>query len=254
MKTRKQTHNALIRDRAQTALGRLYHNATVTYPRDLRGRSDEYFESWFGDQAHFEIDYLQDGGAYGNNYRATLAHSANAGNLKSEKARAYYIARGMRAMRNERNDCGALTGWRALELAAGNNTLRRRLTEAFGARPLTRNNALWEYISDYGTLYTYGRGSRTLAPDGLWREDGRGHGCKAGPAEMSIPACVNLVRIVESFNAYVQSWCEGVPALWAEHCDNEDTEALAAKHKASAQKARETRERNAWACRGMVTV
>ena len=103
-------------------------------------------------------------------------------------------------------------------------------------------------------MFTYGRGSRTLAPDGLWREDGRGHGCKAGPAEMSIPACVNLVRIVESFNAYVQSWCEGVPALWAEHCDNEDTEALAAKHKASAQKARETRERNAWACRGMVTV
>ena len=39
METRKQKHHALIRDRAAEALADLYHNATVTYPRDLRGRS-----------------------------------------------------------------------------------------------------------------------------------------------------------------------------------------------------------------------
>lgn len=153
MKTRKQNHNALIRARAQSAIEDLYHNATVTYPRDLRGRTDDYFQDWFNSAAEQEIDYLQHGG-------------------------------------------------------------------------------------------------RTLAPDTLYSERGR---AKVDPAELSIPACVALIRIVESFNRIVGAWCKGVPELWREHCDYEDSETLAAKRKASAQKARETRERNAWACRGMVT-
>ena len=254
METRKQKHQALIRARAQSAVEDLYHNATVTYPHDLRGRSDDYFQSWFNAAAESEIDYLQSGGATPGDYRATLAAPCNAGKYKSEAARDYYIRKGMRAMRAERNDCGALTGWRALELAAGNTALARRLKKTYGARPLTRYDARWERISDYGKLYTYGRGGRTLAPDGLWRQDGRGHGRKVDPAELSILGCVDLIRIVESFNAYVAAWCEDVPELWREHCNYEDAENLAAKRKISAQKAHETRERNYWACRDVVTV
>ncbi len=250
MDTRKQNHNALIRARAQSAIEDLYHNATVTYPRDLHGRSDDYFQEWFNDAAEQEVDYLQHGGAYGHNYRATLAAPCNAGKFKSEAAQQYYIRKGMRAMHAEREDCGALTGWRVLEMAAGNVTLRRRLTKTFGARPLTRNNARWEQISEYGKLYQWGRGGRTLAPDQLYTDRGR---TKIDIAELSAPALVELIQIVESFNHYVSAWCKDVPEEWREHCDYEDTEDRAAKRKAAAKKARETRERNAWACRGMVT-
>lgn len=254
MSARKQAHNALIRARAESALADLYHNATVTYPRDLYGRTDDYFQLWFEGIVCFEIEYLQDGGAYGNNYHATLAAVCNAGKYKSECARQYYIAKGVRSMHAEREDCGALIGWHIIELAAGNITLRRQLTRTYGARPLQRSNSRWECISDYGTLYQYGRSGRTLAPDGLWREDGCGHGCKVDVVELSILACVDLIRIVESFNEYVRDWCKGVPDIWREHCEAEDQEARAEKRAASQRKARETRERNSWACRGVVTL
>lgn len=215
-KQKKAWQRAQVRDRAERALADLYHNATPSYPRDMHGRTADDFQSWFEGAAEFEIDYLQGGGAYGTDYRKTLAAECNAGRYKSAAAREYYVAKGMRAMRAERAKCAA-----------------------------------WERIEEYGDLYQYGRGGRTLAPDGLYSDR---RGGKWYPAEHSIADCVELIRIVESFNRYVARWCADVPELWREHCADEDAQALAEKRAAAARKAKETRERRYWEARDVCTI
>ena len=247
----RQDQKDAIRARAERAVADLYHNATLPYFPELYGRTEDYAQSWLEDTCRWEIAYLRDGGAYGKNYRKTLAADFNAGRYKSERARAYYIAKGMRAYAAEQNDCGMLTGWRVFELATGNEMLRRALAK-HGA--LRRNDAMWERITEYGELYQYGRGGRTLAPANLWRSDGRGHGPKFDAAEHSIDYCIELVCIVESFNRYVATWCASVPEQWREHCAEDDAQALADKRQRAAAKAKETRERNYWNARDVLTV
>lgn len=215
--TKTQRHEA-IRERARRALRDLYHNATPDYPRDF-GPYAEHFDQWLAGAAEFEVDYIQGGGAYGTNYRKTLASPANAGKLKSEQARGYYIAKGLRAMEQERADCGALTGWRVLELAAGNEKLARRLRKAFKGSAMTRNDAQWELIGEYGKLYQWGRGGRTLAPEQLIKQGGgSSFSIREDYAdELPIADVVDLIRVVESFNRYVGSWCASVPEQWAEY-------------------------------------
>lgn len=248
----KAANKALLYARAERALTDLYHNATITYPRDLYGRSDDYFQSWIDDAAQFEIEYIAGGGSTPGDYRATLAHPANAGKYKSAAARAYYIRKGLRDRNAERFDCGILTGWRVLELAAGNARLVKIMRGYPGA---TRNNALWERICEFGKLYQWGRGGRTLAPKYLVKQHGgSSFSIKDDYAEeMNPAACVDLIGVLESFNRYVGAWCTGVPWMWREHCETEDAEEKAAKVRASVRKAKETRERNYWAARDMVT-
>lgn len=69
----------------------------------------------------------------------------------------------------------------------------------------------------------------------------------------SVVTLLDLIRIVESFNARVQAWCDDVPEMWREHCAVQDAKALAEKREASARKAKETRERKYWAARGVIT-
>lgn len=244
----RQDQKDAIRARADHAVADLYHNATLPYFPELYGRTEDYAQSWLEDTCQWEIEYLRDGGAYGKNYRKTLAADCNAGRYRSERARAYYIAKGMRERTAEQNDCGMLTGWRVLELAAGNETLRRALAKHGATR---RNDAMWERITEYGKLYQYGRGGRTLAPDGLWNDRG---GPKWAAEEHSIADCVELIRIVESFNRYVTAWCSSVPEQWREHCAEEDAQALTDKRRAAAAKETETRERNYWNARDVMTV
>ena len=203
----KPENRKLLEARAESAVRAMYHNATPTYPRDF-GAYAERFNQWFDDAARFEIEYLCDGGAYGRDYRKTLLAPCNAGKYKSERAREYYVRKGMRDMAAEREHCG---------------------TRADG----TRNNALWEYISDYGELYQHGRGGRTLAPADLWRENGCGHGAKFDAAEHSAEWLTRLIQIVESFNRHVSDWCDGVPEMWREQCAE-----WAAEEKAEAKAAR----------------
>ena len=243
----KAEHKALVRARAESALADLYHNATLPHFPDLYGRTEQEAQSWLEGACEFEIEYLRDGGAYGRNYRTTLAAPCNAGKYKSQDARNYYIAKGMRDMRAERNDCGMLTGWRVLELAAGNTRLARVLKKHKAAK---RNDSLWERIGEFGKLYQYGRGGRTLAPDGLY-DDRRG--VTWDPAEHSIAACVDLIRIVESFNRYVSAWCDSTPEQWRDYCVEQDAEKAYEKKQAAIRKAKETRERQHWACRDVAT-
>lgn len=206
--TKQERHDA-IRQRCRAAIRDLYHNATPTYPRldDGEGRQ---FEGWFECAVEFEVDYLQSGGAYGTNYRRTLEADCNAGRYRSQRAREYYVEWKMRAMRAERERCNSLDS-------------RERAT-----------NALWEYIRDYGRLYQYGRGGRTLAPDHLVHDRGMGFSLNESAAEdHNIAECVTMLRIVESFNRYVTDWCDSVPQQWREECamrqrdTNDEAEALA---------------------------
>lgn len=193
----KTTRHALIRARAQYAIKAMYHNATPNYPR-LDGDESDKFGPWFENAALNEIDYIAHGGASPGDYRATLAHPANGGKLKSEKARRYYIAKGLRGRDEERARC---------------NSLDSRVT-------LT--NAMWERITEYGALYSYGRGGRTLAPSDLVNDRGPSFGMRQEAAcDMNMESCVELIRIVESFNAHVAAWCKGVPEMFAEYYNEE---------------------------------
>lgn len=219
MDKRKHQQRDALYTRAERAIRGLYHNATPDYPR-LDDEDGGRFLAWFEDAASAEIGYLRDGGANGRDPQKILEHPANAGRYKSAKARAYYVAKGMRAIRAERDDCGALTGWYVMELAAGNNALARTLRRTFKRAPedMRRNNALWERISESGELYQYGRGGRTLAPDGLVKTGGGSSFWlrEDYARELSYAAAVELVRVLESFNAYVGAWCRSVPEQWAE--------------------------------------
>lgn len=188
----KSERHAAIRERAAEAIRDMYHNATPRYP-SLDDKEGEAFQSWFEDAASFEIEYLRDGGAYGRGYRHTLERNA-ADKFKSEKARGYYVRKGMRDMHIERARCNRLD-------SRGNMT-----------------SAQWERIGDYGKLYQYGRGGRTLAPDMLVNGHG---GSSFSMAEdycddMPIADVVTLILIVESFNAMVAAWCKSVPEQWNE--------------------------------------
>ncbi len=274
MNTRKAKQREAIRERAMVACADLYHNATVTYPR--MDESDAHyaeFEDWFQGACESELDYLRHGGAYGSNYRATLAAPCNAGKYASPAARNYYIAKGMREMHADRADCGMLTGWRVLELKAGNVALARSLAPHWkvattpggsGARlgvklparvlaAASRNSTMWEYISEYGKLYTYGRGGRTLAPADLM---GRGNStsCTYDASEHSIAHNMELITVLESFNAHVRAWCASIPEQWRDYCADVDAQALADKRARAARKGKETRERRYWEARDVCTV
>lgn len=76
-------------------------------------------------------------------------------------------------------------------------------------------------IAQYGRVYTWGRGGRTLAPDDLIRtHGGSSFSINVEPAqEWPISKVVELTLIVESFNAYVEAWNKGIPEAWKEWAD-----------------------------------
>lgn len=251
----RRAQHAAIRARAERAIRALYHNATLPCFPELYGRTDDEAQSWLESVCEFEIEYIRDGGSTPGDYRACLAAPCNAGKYHSEAARAYYVRKGMRDRDLERADCGMMTGWRALEIAAGNKPLARMLKKHNAGKLFGRNDALWERITEYGELYQYGRGGRTLAPANLWRENGCGHGPMVDYCvDRPISAAVRLIQVVESFNAYVGAWCDSTPEQWREHCADQDREKAYEKKQAAIRKAKETRERQHWACRDVATI
>jgi len=228
--TRKRKQAESIRHRAAAALRDMYHNATPIYPVELHGRTQGFFQDWFYQQAEQEVDYIGDGGAYGGDYHKTLAAPCNGGKFTSERARRYYVAKGLRAMHEERAGCGMRTG-------------------------MQRNSSMWECISDYGKLHTHGRGGRTLAPDQLVaRRGGSGFSIRSDYfEEQPMRKVVEGIAIIEAFNRYVGSWCKGVPEMWEEHIAYEDAEKRAEAAEVSKNEAAERLERGFWACRGVVT-
>lgn len=169
----KPEHKAAIRERAREALQNLQHNATPRYPDCRNDFEQDQFDSWFQSAASHEIEYIQNGGAWGNSPKGF--------------------------------------GSRRLSLKELLHDKRREVERSRYAR--------WERISDYGEIYQYGRGGRTLAPCGLIRSrGGSGYHILADDIadEWSIPRLVELILTVEAFNAHVESWCKSVPKMWEE--------------------------------------
>jgi len=95
-------------------------------------------------------------------------------------------------------------------------TLKERLHDERMRRERAQY-ARWEWIGRYGKLYTWGRGGRTLAPADLVKQrGGSSFSIRADEIadEWSIPDLVELILVVESFNAYVAAWCKSVPEMW----------------------------------------
>lgn len=96
--------------------------------------------------------------------------------------------------------------------------------------PHAGSNDLWCRITEYGKLYQWGRGGRTLAPEGLIRTGG-GSSFSIRPAEDhddDYEALVELCMIVESFNAYVKTWCsrDNLEGMWKDYRDAEAEETI----------------------------
>lgn len=81
-------------------------------------------------------------------------------------------------------------------------------------------------ITQYGKLYTWGRGGRTIAPDGLIGQRG-GSSFYIRAADNFADACnaelTHMIQVVEAFNNYVERWNsrENLTALWRDDCLNE---------------------------------
>jgi hypothetical protein len=179
----KAHYKQALRDRAETALLNLYHNATPSWPQFTNDKEAEIFWDWLADQASFEIEHLNGGGAYGDN----------------ESMKKYF-------MRKHSSE------------AASRYAFRRYLRQK-GAEQ--SKYALYERITEYGKLYTWGRGGRTLAPVELIRQrGGSAFSIDTSKAEEANHAnLTELVLIVEAFNAYVEAWNKGVPEMfedWAQ--------------------------------------
>lgn len=69
-------------------------------------------------------------------------------------------------------------------------------------------------ITDYGKLYQYGRGGRTLAPSQLVNRNGR----PIQEQDLNLADATDMVMVLEAFNNYVENWnkSENLASAWKE--------------------------------------
>lgn len=86
-------------------------------------------------------------------------------------------------------------------------------------------------ITDYGKLYQYGRGGRTLAPSQLVNHNGR----PIQEQDINLADATDMIMVLEAFNHYVGEWNkkENLTRAWKEEinercpgCAEHPTEAL----------------------------
>jgi len=145
---------------------------------------------WFNQACSDEIDHLNDGGAYGNldSMRKYLASIH-----KSTAAGRYHYAKHLRE-------------------------------KAFEQERYAR----YERITEYGRLYTWGRGGATLAPDKLVQQRGGSSfslSCESFE-HMDWSQITRLTLTVEAFNKYVAQWCskENISFMLSEQIAYEQAE------------------------------
>lgn len=189
MSTRKQEQRQALRDRLEEALQSLYHNATPNHPMDA---DDDDYWPWFEDTARFEIEYMQSGGPYSHPRGEAGMHGHWWTHVKTPMD----IARPTGMFHEPYNKPGEYP---------------------YVDQP--SRNDYWVWASEYGKLYQYGRGGRTLAPANLMKRSGYGdeHPKHADDfADDSYADRVELIQVLESFNAYVRQWNAGVADLYHE--------------------------------------
>lgn len=158
-----------ICDRLNTALLDMYHNATPNYPWGLMEKYD------------------------------TFTHKGEAIDIFNIEAsfELSYL--------NEGGSCG-LTPYGQMKHNADKSPEHKRLLN----RKYRRDTATdkWLPILEYGKLYQWGRGGRTVAPDGLITMcGGSGFSIKQFDCDsMNNADAVKLIQAIEAFNSYIVRW------------------------------------------------
>jgi len=165
-------------NRASEAIASLYHAATPSWPDLQNDYESDLFNEWLADQASFEIDHLNSGGGHGLTTADFVASKYKTLKAKGIAKRCY-----LNKVAIERNQ------W-----------------------------ARYELVINYGQLYQYGRGGRTVMPDKLINTQMHHY---SKPNEDYLEACNNaelteLIKCIEAFYTYTVSWNESIPSQWAE--------------------------------------
>jgi hypothetical protein len=183
-KHRKALNKTELLYRLSDALQSLYHNATPNHPRNIPDELWQEYDAQFYQWAEDEIHFMRGGGCTGKTPYNEMKH------IKEK-----YMH---------------LKSWPVIA------RIKRAQFE--------REKEKWFSILDHGKLYTWGRGGRTLAPDGLINSRGASFSIKdAGEfAHYSREAIVDLIKAIDAFNEYVINWCssENLSYMWADYCDN----------------------------------
>lgn len=177
----KRENKQLLIDNLNTELQNLYHNATLKWADDISG-----FDSFFDftmQSAEYEVQWLNEGGACGLTPYNEMQHiKEKAAQYKSEAARRYFLR------------------------------LKRKEYIAESSGYIT------DYIvREYGAVYSYGRGGRTLAPESWINSRGRGFNpMQYEYDEISAEKAAEMLRDVKLWNKWVKSWCEYAPQNYRE--------------------------------------
>lgn len=79
------------------------------------------------------------------------------------------------------------------------------------------------------TLYTYGRGGRTLAPAFLIYEGGgssfKVHNANTVAESLNNAEVTALIKEIERFNSHVAAWCKSIPEMWKDAKEANDYQA-----------------------------
>ena len=206
---KKQLQKSLINDRLIVALENLYHNATPHHPyAQISDSAESLYEEWFSDAASFEIEHINGGGAHGLNSSLIPSYCQHP-----------YVPKEM--------DCKSphfISKWCLF--------MRQKALREIN------KYARHERIIEYGKLYTWGRGGRTLAPDELIRQRGGSSFSIKNPEDLTLTLeeKTDMILTLEAFNASVEEWnsAENLREMWLEfysdHFDNshsDDYEKLA---------------------------
>lgn len=231
MNSRKEAQRKALLNRLDEALSNLYHNASPHHPyQELSEDQWRNYYCWFEDVARFEIEYIQDGGPYPHEESINSAWATKKYPRPSQMAaRVRFVQHNNRKRLIDMARPGGM--FRPQTLAWGNIGATREIPYVVPEGSYTfPSNDLWCRISEYGKLYQWGRGGRTLAPEGLIRTGG-GSSFSIRPAEDhddDYEALVELCMIVESFNAYVKTWCsrDNLEGMWKDYRDAEAEETI----------------------------
>lgn len=171
--------------RLNKSLRDLYHAATPSYPAPMHQDLWEEFDTFLADAASQEVDYLNSGGACGMESYEKMRHV--------QEQAAVYVGKD-----------------RAAFLAAKRADYLR-----------DRDAGIESRICDYGKIYAYGRGGRTVAP-AEWAQTHGGGGAFAmrqfDAGDLDYATLRRVERDAREFLEYVRAWNRGVPGMWREHC------------------------------------
>lgn len=172
----KREHKQLLINQLNNELQNLYHNASLSWADDISG-----FDSFFDftmQAAEFEVQWLNEGGACGLTFYNEFEHiKEKASKFKTEAARRYFLA------------------------------MKRREYIAESGEHITGY-----IVREYGAVYSYGRGGRTLAPENWIASTGRGFNPVQYEAEdISAEKAAVMLQDVRLFNSWVKSWCNFAP-------------------------------------------